>query len=77
MDTTFRWDFEKLIQSIQIDAFKAGRKSARHVCRESKTCACDIQGLEPNEECPVHGAGEYPPRCGTCGRFITRDNKSQ
>ena len=43
-----------------------------HVCRESTTCTCYQLALEPDEECPVHGWGEYPPRCGTCGRFLKR-----
>lgn len=41
-----------------------------HVCRESRSCVCSIQALEPDEECPVHGVGEWPPRCDVCGRFM-------
>ena len=41
-----------------------------HVCRQSTTCTCSIVGLEPDEECPVHGGGEWPPRCETCGRLM-------
>jgi hypothetical protein len=26
--------------------------------------------LEPDERCPVHGPGEFPPRCAECGRFL-------
>lgn len=44
----------------------------QHTCKESKTCSCSVIGLEPDEECPVHGYGEYPPRCEICGRFIKR-----
>ena len=46
----------------------------RHVCAEGKTCTCSMLALEPDEDCPVHGAGPYPPRCGKCGRFIKRPN---
>lgn len=28
--------------------------------------------MEPDEECPIHGAGEWPPRCCICGRFLKR-----
>lgn len=43
---------------------------SEHVCAMSRTCECSIDGLEPKESCPVHGHGSYPPRCGTCGKFI-------
>jgi hypothetical protein len=41
-----------------------------HECKESDTCTCYALADEPNGECPVHGAGEWPPRCGECGRFL-------
>jgi hypothetical protein len=42
-----------------------------HICREpSPTCCCRIDGDEPKEDCPIHGAGPWPPQCGECGRFI-------
>lgn len=44
-----------------------------HICKEGTTCTCSIIGLEPNEECPVHGGGIYPPRCESCGKFIRRN----
>jgi hypothetical protein len=50
------------------------QRLVRHVCVDDKTCTCSMQALEPDEECPVHGAGPYPPRCGKCGRFIKRAN---
>lgn len=43
-----------------------------HVCQESKTCCCSVVGIEPDEECPMHGAGPWPPRCDICGRFMKR-----
>lgn len=43
-----------------------------HECHEDNSCCCSMQALEPDEECPVHGFGEWPPRCGICGRFIKR-----
>ena len=46
--------------------------SEPHECRESKTCMCSLTALEPDESCPVHGVGEWPPRCGICGRFLKR-----
>ena len=42
-----------------------------HVCKIDKTCSCSVVGLEPSEKCPQHGGGEYPPRCVTCGRFVS------
>lgn len=41
-----------------------------HVCRESKTCTCWAGDDAPNEYCPVHGSGEWPRRCGRCGKFM-------
>ena len=42
----------------------------QHTCEEYKVCMCSIVGLEPNEDCPVHGY-PYPARC-ECGRFVSR-----
>lgn len=41
-----------------------------HECREARACCCSVTALAPNEECPVHGSGPWPPRCGECGRFL-------
>ena len=43
-----------------------------HTCKESKSCCCSIQAMEPDESCPAHGIGELP-RCDTCGKFVKRD----
>ena len=34
---------------------------------------CDCWGWEPNERCPIHGQGEFSPRCCLCGQFIKWD----
>jgi hypothetical protein len=44
-----------------------------HECREGRSCVCSIQALEPDETCPVHGCGEYPPRCYECGRYFKQE----
>lgn len=41
-----------------------------HKCRESETCMCGLLAYEPNDRCPIHGCGEWPPRCEVCGRFM-------
>lgn len=46
-----------------------------HECKEDKTCSCSLQALEPDEECPAHGAGPWPPRCGVCGGFVVRADR--
>lgn len=43
---------------------------SKHECRRPDTCVCDVQALEPYEFCPVHGSGEWPPRCKICGQFM-------
>lgn len=43
-----------------------------HECRVSQTCSCSITADEPDEYCPVHDVGEWPPRCERCGHFIKR-----
>lgn len=45
-------------------------KSTQHVCAESRTCQCYLAADAPNEDCPVHGFGVWPPKCVTCGRFL-------
>lgn len=50
---------------------------AAHKCRESQTCSCYLLATEPNENCPVHGAGEWPPRCEECGRYLKREHESE
>jgi hypothetical protein len=47
------------------------RDSVQHVCKRDRTCRCSVIGLEPDDNCPIHGCGEWPPRCGECGRYIT------
>jgi hypothetical protein len=42
-----------------------------HTCSIDKTCCCSVAGFEPNEKCPKHGFGQYPPRCGKCGKFMS------
>lgn len=44
-----------------------------HICVESNTCICAITADEPDDKCPVHGAGEWPPRCCRCGAFMKRE----
>lgn len=41
-----------------------------HECRESRACCCSMGALEPADACPIHGCGEWPPRCETCGKFL-------
>ncbi len=41
-----------------------------HKCKESDWCRCSSQALEPSEECPIYGVGDWPPRCCECGRFM-------
>ena len=46
-----------------------GRHS-EHICHQVDYCLCDVMALEPNEDCPIHGHGEFPPRCMICGKFM-------
>ena len=48
-----------------------------HICKEGTYCTCSIVGLEPDEECPQHGGGIWPPRCAYCGRFVKRNYYDQ
>ena len=41
-----------------------------HICVEKDYCICDQLADEPNEHCPIHGYGTFPPRCDICGRFM-------
>lgn len=50
--------------------------SEKHECHESNTCCCDTQTLEPDEVCPVHGGGGWPPQCCICGRFLKRKQEN-
>lgn len=38
---------------------------------------CSIQALEPDEECPVHGIGEWPPRCVYCGQYMKQGEERE
>lgn len=42
----------------------------KHECARPTGCTCYIGGLEPADDCPAHGNGEWPPRCAICGRFM-------
>jgi len=43
----------------------------KHKCkkRPDAFCFCCPSGLEPNDDCPMHG-NPWPPRCVECGRFM-------
>ncbi len=49
----------------------------KHKHKESQECNCWILSDTPDEDCPQHGIGEWPPRCQYCGRFIKRRMKCQ
>lgn len=75
-DSGTHGDFEDIrnaidaaIKNTQNDV-KEISKTIKHVCKESKSCVCDTQGFEPDEECPQHGDVILRPRCGFCGRFM-------
>jgi hypothetical protein len=53
------------------------KRMKKHRCREGRTCVCSIVALEPEEDCPIHGSGPWPPRCKICGRFIRRRKTTQ
>ncbi len=46
-----------------------------HTCKRPNHCTCSLIGSEPDENCNVHGYGEWPPRCGICGKFMPYDIK--
>lgn len=54
---------------------KGIKSRTSHVCRESKTCCCYPLADEPDDDCPVHAGGPWPPRCEICGRFIKRKHE--
>jgi len=41
-----------------------------HEHQRPQTCCCYQLALEPSERCPVHGCGEWPPRCEECGQYM-------
>lgn len=43
----------------------------KHVCEVQTTCTCSLISSEPDEHCPIHGAGPWTPRCVYCGRFLS------
>jgi hypothetical protein len=42
----------------------------KHDCKVIDYCICSSQALEPDENCPIHGYGIWPPRCMHCGKFM-------
>ncbi len=40
-----------------------------HICVAPTDCTCSSGALQPADNCPQHGTGEWPPRCW-CGRFL-------
>lgn len=43
---------------------------APHTCARPRTCSCSMSADEPDYRCPIHGGGEWPPQCATCGRIM-------
>jgi hypothetical protein len=52
-----------------VDA-ESGRTQMTHECARPRTCCRSIQALEPDDDCPIHSGGEWPPRCAYCGKFL-------
>ena len=46
----------------------------KHKCMRSRTCLCYLLASAPAEDCPLHGSGEYPFRCGECGKFMPSED---
>lgn len=44
--------------------------TSAHICAETTVCCCYLLAYEPNERCPIHGCGPWPPRCAECGRLL-------
>ena len=42
-----------------------------HECKPLIYCTCRIDGLEPNEDCSIHGIPKQP-RC-SCGKFVKKE----
>jgi hypothetical protein len=47
---------------------------AHHEHRRSSDCTCTMSALEPDDNCPVHTGGEWPPRCEVCGQYMSWPN---
>jgi hypothetical protein len=47
-----------------------GNRVVNHNCKRLDLCICSQLSNEPNENCPIHGNGEWPPRCMICGKFM-------
>lgn len=60
-----------LIKVAEDKATEAVAASPAHICKPNRTCCCSQQADEPHENCPVHGFGPWPPRCGVCGKFLS------
>lgn len=46
-----------------------------HKCYSANHCICSISALEPEDNCAIHGHGNWPPRCNECGKFLPRKAK--
>ncbi len=42
-----------------------------HICKNTKFCTCSSIGLEPDEDCFIHGIPKKP-RCIHCGRYMKK-----
>ncbi len=49
---------------------KKPKPPAPHTCQRPRSCCCSMSADEPDDRCPIHGGGEWPPKCGTCGRIM-------
>jgi len=46
-----------------------------HVHKRPSWCCCSTTALEPDDDCPTHTSGEWPPRCELCGQFMKFDDE--
>jgi hypothetical protein len=48
-----------------------------HIHQRPHTCCCSLSALEPADNCPIHGGGDWPPRCEICGQFVQWDKPQE
>ncbi len=61
--------FARYIRSKFLPKRKIMAQVTPHECQVGRSCTCSVAGLEPAEDCPIHG---WPgsPRCDRCGRMM-------
>lgn len=60
---------EQQLKEEYIEGRSLKENQKDHECHVGTSCICSCGGIEPDQDCPLHGY-PHPYKCCICGRFF-------